>query len=189
MRHTGRMHPALLYLPGVRLSQPELSAARLDGHVVEVGDAYVPADLVEGPDVRAGAVAHLVREGTAASGPTAAWIHGAGDTAPAVHHVRRCTERRLRPHSNGRLVFHDTRVDASEVVPVGGVPVTTPVRTMVDLATSLHRDPRMLTWMAALALACPGVIQDAIRFLRGRRRVPGSRVAIAALERLEFRRR
>jgi hypothetical protein len=183
------MHPAFLYLPGARFSIAELSAARIDGHVVEVGDAYVPADLVEGPDVRASALAALVRPGTAASGPTAAWIHGAGDAPPAVHHVKRAVDRRLRPHTSARLVFHDTLLAASDLHLIGGIPVSTPVRTMLDLATGLHRDPRMLPWMNLLADLDPQLASEAATRLGGMRRVPGSRVGTAALERLAVRTR
>lgn len=183
------MHPALLYLPGVRLSEAELSAARIDGHVVEVGDAYVPADLIEGSDVRASAVASLVRAGTAASGPTAAWIHGAGDGPPGVHHVRRCVERRIRATTNSRLVFHDTVVASSELESIGGILVTTPVRTMLDLATTVHRDPRVLTWMDKLALVSPDVPEEASAMLRRMSRVPGSRAGRAVLDRLAVRKR
>lgn len=183
------MHPAFLYVPGEQLSQPELSAARIDGHVIEVGDAYVPADLIEGADVRASSIAPLVRQGTAASGPTAAWIHGAGDTAPSVHHVRRCVDRRLRPVTSSRLVFHDTLLPASDVSVIGGIAVSLPVRTMVDLATTLHRDPRVLTWMSRLATACPEVPEEAHAALSGMRRVPGSRAGLAVLTRLALRKR
>lgn len=183
------MHPSFLYVPGKRLTQTELSAARIDGHVVEVGDAYIPADLVESADVRASAVSPLIQQGTAACLQTAAWIHGAGDTPPAVHHVRRCVERRLRPVSNSRLVFHDTRLCAADVRIIGGVPVTTPVRTMLDLATTLHRDPRMLPWMDLLAVAASGTPECAYAELSARRRVPGSRAGLAALERMIIRMR
>ena len=36
-----------LYFAGDRLSLAELACARLDGDVVEIGDAYMPADAVE----------------------------------------------------------------------------------------------------------------------------------------------
>ena len=189
LRQTGVVHPAFLFVAGGRLSQAELSAARIDGHVVEMGDAYVPADLVETADVRASTIAPLVQLGTAASGPTAAWIHGAGATPPAIHHVRRCVERRLRAVTSARLVFHDTVLPASDVQMLGGIPVSTPQRTMLDLATSLHRDPRVRTWMERLALACPDTPTDALVALRGTMRVPGSRAGIAALERLALRTR
>jgi len=183
------MHPAFLYLPGEKLSHSELSAARIDGHVVEVGEGYIPADLLEGPDVRATAVAAFVRTGTAACGPTAAWIHGAGDAPPSVHHVRRCVERRLRPATSARLVFHDTMVPASDVALIGGVPVTSPIRTMLDLATTLHRDARVLPWMNALAAALPETPAGAAAALRELHRVPGSRAGLAALGRLVVRTR
>lgn len=183
------MHPAFLYVPGERLSQSELSAARIDGHVVEVGDAYVPADLIEGPDVRASTIATLVRPGTAASGPTAAWIHGAGDAPPAVHHIRRCVERRIRAVSSSRLVFHDTVVPSSDLQQIGEVLVSTPMRTMLDLATTLHRDPRVLTWMDRLAIVFPEAPEAAGDALRGMSRVPGSRVGSAVLERLSLKKR
>ena len=183
------MHPAFLYLPGVRLSQAELSAARIDGHVVEMGDAYVPADLVESADVRASSVATLVRPGTAASGPTAAWIHGAGDAPPSIHHVKRATDRRLRPRTSGRLVFHDTVLPADDMQLIGGIAVSTPERAMLDLATALHRDPRMRPWMERLAQLFPDLPAESASVLRSLRRVPGSRVGAAALERLAIRTR
>ena len=181
------MHPAFLYLPGIRLSPAELSAARIDGHLVEVGEAYVPADLVETAAVRAGAMAPLIRSGTAASGPTAAWIHGAGDAPPSIHHVKRSVDRRLRPHANSRLVFHDTLLPASDLQLIGGIAVSTPVRTMIDLATTLHRDPRVRPWMDQLARVFPGLAAEAATVLRALQRVPGSRAGLAALERLAVR--
>ncbi|KYJ99072.1 hypothetical protein [Microbacterium sp. CH1] len=182
------MHPALLYLPGSRLSRPELCAARLDGHVVEIGDAYIPADLPESADVRASSIATLIQDGAAACGPSAAWIHGARDEPPTVHHARRCVERRVRPRVHARVIFHDTRLPRTDVELLGGIAVSTPVRTMCDLATSLHRDPRVLPWMQALAQAHPEALDDAIASLRTRSRVPGSVSGLAALERLVRRR-
>jgi hypothetical protein len=106
-----------------------------------------------------------------------------------VHHVKRSVPRRLRPHTSARLVFHDTLLPEEDLVRIGGVSVSTPARTMIDLATTLHRDPRVLPWMSALAFACPGVTDDAINGLRRRSRMPGSRTALAALERLSVRTR
>ena len=181
------MHPAFLYVPGRRLSPAELSAARIDGHVIDLGEAYVPADLVETAVVRAGTLSAIVRPGTAASGPTAAWIHGAGDTPPSVHHVKRSTDRRLRPQTSARLVFHDALLVASDLQLIGGIAVSTPLRTLVDLATTLHRDPRVLPWMDQLARVFPGLASEAADSLGTLRRVPGSRVGLAALERLAVR--
>lgn len=181
------MHPALLYVPGRRLTLAELSAARLDGDVVEIGDAYIPADLTENPDVRASSVAALVRPGTAAAGSTAAWIHGAGDIPPAVHHIRRSVPRRVRPQLSGRVIFHDGALSPLEIARIGGIDVATPLRTMLDLATGLHRDARLLTWIERLALVDPALIAESIESMQEWNRVPGSRIGRAVLERLAVR--
>jgi hypothetical protein len=182
------MHPALLYVPGNRLSLPELSAARLDGDVVEIGDAYIPADLLESPDVRASSVAGFVQDGTAASGPTAAWIHGAGDAPPSVHHVQRARVRRVRPRPSMRVVFHDTAVDAADLMRLGGIAVVAPTRTMLDLVLSLHRDAGVLSWVERLAEAIPSVVPESRAALEALERVPGTRTGREVLERLALRR-
>ena len=80
------MHPSLLYLPGAPLSLPELTAARIDGLLIEVGDGYMPPDIPEGPAARLASLAPILSPGYAASGPTAAWVHGVGDGPPRCHH-------------------------------------------------------------------------------------------------------
>lgn len=181
------MHPALLYVPGHRLSLPELSAARLDGDVVEIGDAYIPADLLESPDVRASSVAGFVQEGTAASGPTAAWIHGAGDAPPSVHHVQRARVRRVRPRPSLRVVFHDTALDAEDLMQLGGIAVAAPSRTMLDLVLALHRDADALSWVESLAEAIPTVLAETRNALESLERVPGTRIGREVLDRLLLR--
>ncbi|PCE13794.1 hypothetical protein AUC47_08360 [Microbacterium sp. SZ1] len=183
------MHPALLYLPGGRLTLPELSAARLDGHVIELGEGYVPADLVESPPARAAAIAEIVPANTAACGPSAAWVHGAGDQPPARHHVRRAVPHRLRVVLPPRVVLHDTALPDDDVVTLGGILVMTPVRTMVDLALGLHRDPTRRPWIDLLADADPDLLDDAASAIDDMHRMPGARVARAALERAILRTR
>lgn len=183
------MHPAFLYLPGQRLTVPELSAARLDGHLVDLGEGYIPADLVESASARAAALAPLVPADTAASGPTAAWIHGAGDTPPARHHVRRAVSHRIRPALPARVILHDTALPPSDLVVIGGVPVMTPERTMVDLALGLHRDGSLHRWMVLLADAEPDLVSAALRELERMTRVPGKRAGRGALERILVRTR
>ncbi|OAN41010.1 type IV toxin-antitoxin system AbiEi family antitoxin [Microbacterium sp. H83] len=183
------MHPAFLYLPGDRLALPELSAAALDGHVVAVGEGFIPADLVEGPSTRATSLARLIPAGTVASGPTAAWIHGARDAPPALHHVRRVARRRIRPALDRRVTMHDVHVPDPELVRLGGVAVLTPLRTMVDLALGLHRDESLMRWMIGLAHVDPALPSDAIDVLASLGRVPGKRAGRAALTRISVRTR
>lgn len=183
------MHPAFLYLPGDRLTIPELSAARIDGHVVDLGEGYIPADLIESPGARAAAIATIVPIDTAASGPSAAWIHGAGDSPPARHHVRRAVTHRIRPVLAPRVILHDTALPRAHVVMIGGVPVMTAERTMVDLALGLHRDESLRRWMLLLAHAEPSLVPAALLALDAMIRVPGKRAGRGALERLLVRTR
>lgn len=183
------MHPAFLYLPGVRLDLPELCAAQLDGHLVAVGEAFIPADLVENPGTRASTIATLIPRETAASGATAAWIHGAGDRPPTHHHVRRIVDRRIRPVLDRRVTLHDVYVPESELTVVGGVTVLTPLRTMVDLALGLHRDESLLRWIGALADVFPALAGDAVDALDDFGRVPGKLAGRAALARTAVRTR
>lgn len=183
------MHPALLYLPGGRLTLPELSAARLDGHVIELGEGYVPADLVDSPAARAAAIAGIVPANTAACGPSAAWVHGAGDRPPARHHVRRAVPRRLRVDLPPRVVLHDTALPDRDIVPLGGILVMTAVRTMVDLALGLHRDPTRRAWIELLADVHPELLADAASAIDDMHRMPGARVARSALQRALVRTR
>ena len=125
------MHPAFLYLPGERLTIPELSAARIDGHLVDLGEGYIPADLIESPSARAAAIAALVPADTAASGPSAAWIHGAGDAPPARHHVRRAVGHRIRATLPPRVILHDTALSRTHIEPVSYTHLTLPTSDLV----------------------------------------------------------
>ncbi|WP_309103136.1 SAM-dependent methyltransferase [Microbacterium sp.] len=181
------MHPALFYLPGERLSQPELSAARIDGHVVEIGEGYIPADLVESPQARAAGLAALIIPGLAASGPSAAWVHGAGDRPPLRHHAHRAVPHRVRAPQSARLAFHDTALEDHEMLWIGGIAVATPLRTMIDLLLGIHRDATLAVWAEALLEVLPPLLDEAGVALQSMHRVPGSRAARAEVDRLKRR--
>jgi hypothetical protein len=183
------MHPAFLYLPGVALTVSELTAARLDGDLFEIGEGFIPADLVEARGTRAASIAGLIPVDTAASGPTAAWIHGAGDSPPAIHHVRRAVERRIRSTRVARIILHDTSVPQNELEVLGGVVVMTRVRTMVDLALGLHRDESLMRWLLLLAETDESLVDAAILHVDALVRVPGTKAARAALMRTAIRTR
>lgn len=183
------MHPAFLYLAGSALTIAELTAARIDGDLFEIGEGYIPADLIEARGTRASSIASIIPIDTAASGPTAAWIHGAGDAPPAIHHVRRAVSRRIRSDRRARIVLHDTSVPSTDLEVLGGVLVMTPTRTMVDLALGLHRDESLMRWIVLLAEVDEALIDAAIHHIEGLARVPGTRAAHAALVRTRIRMR
>ncbi len=176
------VHPVLFYRPGERLSLPELTAARLDGHVVEVGDGYMPADTVEGADARATSIAHLVPARTAACRATAAWVLGAGDRPPTVHHVRRAGPHRVRMEPTARVVHHDAAAPADGILFIAGVAVTSPLTTAVELVFAALRHPQDERWLRALLQVSPGLGAQTRARLQALPRMPGRRMAIDRLE-------
>ncbi|MFD5214881.1 hypothetical protein [Microbacterium sp. NPDC058345] len=178
------MHPALVFVPGERLTLAELGAARLDGHVVEVGEGFIPADIVEGPEARAAGLRAIVPERTAACGPTAAWVHGAGDRAPGVHHVRRRSDRRFRPSLPRHVVYHDRRAAEEDVRIIAGVGVVAELPTALELLFQVASDPTAERWLRALLSVCDGLAERTRDRLDELSRRPGRRLAVRTLERI-----
>ena len=178
------MHPALLYLPGDRLTLPELAAARIDGHVVEVGDGYMPADTVEGADARASSIAARVPDRMGVCGPTAAWVHGAGVSAPAPHHVRRIGGGRFRASAPTVVVVHEPGLTAGDLTMIGGLAVATPVYVGMELALGAQTHPGHEGWLQALLSVMPELGPELHHRLDALHRRPGRTYARRVLTRL-----
>jgi hypothetical protein len=171
-----------LYSPGSVLSIAELSAARIDGHLVEIGDAYIPADAVETPALRAASVAGVVPAGCAATLVTAAWIHGAVPDPPHRMTVQRARSHGRRLDRTARIDYRDSLIRADDLVLLGGVHVTTPTRTLADLAR--WRDPAAhdaARAMAANRLADPDAAR---RWLWTHASLPHTGAALRLLARI-----
>lgn len=183
---TGRVHPAFLLIPGERLSQAELSAARLDGDVVELGDAYTPTDLVESAVTRAHGISmhRHGHAGLAFVGPSAAWILGAGDQPPNHHHLQRAIPRRGRLTPTPRATLHDTLLPEGDQLLIGDVLVSTPGRTLWDLARWARRDTVCVIWARRLARLRPDSLDDALARLPRLKGQPGYRMAMDLLAQL-----
>ncbi|MDT0157218.1 hypothetical protein Q9R19_06220 [Microbacterium sp. ARD32] len=178
------MHPALFYRPGGRLSLPELTAARLDGDVIEVGDGYMPADSVEDADARATSVRELVPAHAAACGPTAAWIHGAGDAPPGIHHVRRIVSTRTRVPHSPRVMYHEARASRDDVQSIGGTRVLTPLATAVELLFATALTDADDWWLRALLQARSTLLAELSDVVDASPRRPGRRGAAEHLQKL-----
>lgn len=174
------MGSLFLLFAGDRLSSAELSAARLDGHVVELGEAYIPADAVETAWLRAGSLRPLVGDLLAASHLSAAWVHGALPDPPARHTVQRAVPRRIHHVIGTRLHYRDPALVAVDLSTIAGVRVTTPARTLADLA----RTPDAGYRAAAAAWACddPGLAAAALAWFAAHPEVPHRRTARALLD-------
>lgn len=128
------MASPFLYQIDERLSLAELTAARLDGDVVELGEAYIPADAVETLWLRAGSLATVLGDTLAATHLSAAWVHGAPIPKPARHTVQRAVPQRIHRVPSRNLVYRDLAVPPADLERAGSVRLTTRLRTLVDLA-------------------------------------------------------
>ncbi|MCK6080711.1 SAM-dependent methyltransferase [Microbacterium sp. EYE_5] len=170
-----------LYFVDDRLSTAELTAARLDGDLVEIGDAFMPADAVETRELRAASFRLAAGSQRAVTHGSAAWIHGALAAPPAVHTLQRASDRRAAVPVDGRIRFRDVRIPAADLLSISGVAVTTPVRTLVDLVRDAvagagpraHVD-EMLAWR-------PALVADALRWMETSGPVHHKRAAYAEL--------
>lgn len=176
------MGSPFLYLADERLSVAELSAARLDGHVVEVGDGYIPADAVETRSLRAESLRPLLGEVLAATHLSAAWIHGALAEPPAQHAAQRAVDKRLHHVLMHRLTYRDMCLDPHDITRLGGVWVTSPTRTLADLSRvpdAAHADGARM-----LAAFAPGLTHRAIDWLNGRGQLPHKAAGLRLLRTL-----
>lgn len=173
------MSSVFLYFPGGSLSAAELSAACLDGHLVGLGEGYVPADTVETASLRAASLRSLAGADLAAILDSAAWVHGALDEPPARHRLQRASDRRLHEPIGRRFVYRDPRIPDADLRRVGGVAVTTVARTVADLArsgTPAHRG--ILERYAALDR---NALVSGVGWLNASRRVPHKHAALRIL--------
>ena len=171
-----------LLAPGV-LPLAELLALCLDGQLYRIGEAFATLDTPESAALRAEAFAVGAPRGTIADRGTAAWIHGTRPEPP--HRLQVCVDATRR---GGRLPSElDGRecvLAPGDTVRLGGVLVTSPARTAMDLLLTEKRFPpeRMheVRYLLRLSGEDPA---DLTRRLRRRPR-PGSSRAIQRLARL-----
>lgn len=116
------------------LPDAEQQAMRLDGECYRLGEVHLPIGVV--PDSSARCIAALGAHSPrliAALG-TAAWIWGAADGPPARGEFLVDLEARWRPPFSSRLRIIESVVHPSDVTRFGHAAVTTPLRTVLDLA-------------------------------------------------------
>ena len=170
-----------LYVAGDRLSEAELCAARLDGHVVELGAAFIPADAVETAELRAASLSPLVGDGRALTHASAGWVHGAIGEPPPVPCVQRSVLRRVGPPNGVRARYRDLALPPEDVERRGGVDVTTPVRTLVDCLREVVADGADESVVRALLAWRPGLRTAALAWLADAGPVHHKRTAAAYL--------
>jgi hypothetical protein len=160
----------------------ELCAARLDGELVGIDEAFAPIDAHAGPSERAWAAGRFWPHRLIAERATAAWIWGAKTDPPVRHQLCASKDARARPSAPARTSVREVVIASDEYVVLGAQRVTTPLRTVVDLARFAEpfapvdaEAVRFLARLGAVDLA------ECRRALDRRRNLPGKKLAWSRL--------
>jgi hypothetical protein len=111
----------------------ELCAARLDGELYELDDGFAPIDTPPTSETRAAAIGSRAHERLIAEQHTAAWVWGASIDPPHHHEFCARIDRRTRPPFGTAYSVREVVIDQSEIRRLGGMHITSPLRTIIDL--------------------------------------------------------
>ncbi|KQV24980.1 MULTISPECIES: hypothetical protein [unclassified Microcella] len=128
------MTPRLpLILDDRDLPAVELRAAQLDGELDALGEAFLVTDSPVTPVARAASLATRIPDRTILHGRSAAWVWG---WSPEPAPLALCVPLTARIGSATRraLRVREVSIDRDEVHELAGVAVTSPERTLIDLA-------------------------------------------------------
>jgi hypothetical protein len=160
----------------------ELFAARLDGELFRIDDCFAPIDEIVQPEHRALALRSGLPERLIAEQRSAAWIWGATDAPPVHHQLCVAPGARISAPPVGWMRVREVVITASELTTIGGMQVTNPLRTVIDLARFSESfgeaEARIVTVLARLADLGLGECLDD---MNGRRNLPNKRQAIERL--------
>ncbi|WP_292679142.1 MULTISPECIES: SAM-dependent methyltransferase [unclassified Microbacterium] len=175
------MSSTFLYFASERLSSAELTGARLDGDLVEIGEAFMPTDAVETPELRAASLRASIPETVAVTRQTAAWLHGATAAAPARHTVQRRVAVRGNQVIDPRLEYRGHLVEQRYLTWVGCLWATTPAYTLTDLIRAHCAGEDTASAVASLLAWRPELAAEAQQLLEDGRAVHHKRPALAFL--------
>jgi hypothetical protein len=163
--------------------EAELSALTLDGDAFRLGDAVVPIDVPVTAAVRAQTIAPAARQyGLVAERWTAAWVHGAAATAPRPHQL--CNDVARNGRTRMVVGLREVLFLEDEVVLLGGVPVTAPLRTASDLARLEPQSAALQPAIAALLELAGATAAEAAARLAAAPRSPFKRRGVRRLKAL-----
>lgn len=154
----------------------ELSAARLDGELFAVAHCYSPSDVPDRAVSRAQSLAQGLSARVIVELMSAAWVLGATDAAPTFPQYCSTAEARAKPAVIRRLAVREVVIEPDEIVCVGGVRVTSPLRTACDLARSdAEFDTATQLVVLQLLQLAQASVDDCVELLERRRNLPGKR--------------
>lgn len=143
-RDTPATASAEVLFPGRLFSWPELQAMASDGVLTQLFQrGYLLPGTPETPQLRARAAAFAVpqaiRQRVVAGRMTAAWIYGCAPEPDQLALLVDAKRRVSSLRSTRGCTLHEVRLGPCDVVSLGGLMVSTPLRTALDIA--LHVEP------------------------------------------------
>lgn len=176
-----------LYAPGMPFAGPELQCLAADGLLARFHqNGYTLPGTPASPQLRAraaaGAVPAAIRQRVVAGRMTAAWIYGCAAEQDRLALLVDARRRVSSLRSTRGCTLHEVKLGPLDVVSLGGLMVTSPLRTALDIA--LHVEPERAVPALAGLLARP---QQDVRLrllvlaVEATPRVPHKRAALAKL--------
>ena len=172
------------------LPSAELWAAKLDGQLFQVGDGFAPGDEIVQATHRAlavhfvGAPADGVDSRLIAEQRSAAWIWGALDVAPVHQQLCVVSNSRAGRDLPRSVSVREVVIRGSEISLVGGLRVTTPLRTILDLARFSEAFESTDIYTVSRLMRQTGInFEQCEADVNGRRNLPGKRRALQRLSR------
>ncbi|HSN36526.1 MAG TPA: hypothetical protein VLT34_09275 [Arthrobacter sp.] len=183
--------PPELYSPGALFSWPELQAMASDGVLTQLYQrGYLPPGTRPTPQLRARAASILIRpairQRVVAGRMTAAWIYGCADEPDRLALLVDSSRRISSLRSTRGCTLHEVRLGPSDVVSLGGLMVSSPLRTSVDIA--LHVEPERAVPALRALLGKPELglrLRLLMVAVEASPRVPHKKAALTKLEYLQ----
>lgn len=179
-----------LYAPDKPFAWPELQSLASDGVLARFHQhGYTLPDHMASPQLRAraaaGAVPASVRQRVVAGRMTAAWIYGCA-AEPDRLALLVDAKRRVSSLRNTRgCTLHEVKLGPLDVISLGGLMVSSPLRTAVDIALHVEAERALPALTALLARPQQDVrLRLLVLAIEATPRVPHKRAALEKLSRL-----
>jgi hypothetical protein len=179
-----------LYAPGMPFASPELQSLASDGLLERFHQrGYTLPGNTASPQLRAraaaGAVPASVRQRVVAGRMTAAWIYGCANEPDRLA-LLVDTKRRVSSLRNTRgCTLHEVKLGPFDVVSLGGLMVSSPLRTALDVALHVDADRAIPALEALLARPQNDVrLRLLVLAIEASPRVPHKKAALDKLARL-----
>ncbi|AOT04781.1 hypothetical protein [Arthrobacter sp. U41] len=183
--------PPELYSPGSLFSWPELQAMASDGVLTQLYQrGYLPPGAQPTPQLRARAASILIRpairQRVVAGRMTAAWIYGCAAEPDRLALLVDANRRISSLRSTRGCTLHEVRLGPHDVVSLGGLMVSSPLRTSVDIALHVETDRAVPALRALLSKPELGLrLRLVMLAVDAAPRLPHKKAALEKLEHLQ----